>query len=83
MSEPGDLSFEEAIHRLEEIVSAMESGSLSLDESLRSFEQAVSLSRLCAGRLEAAEKQIAVLTREAGLHPAADLSWAEADRPLP
>ena len=70
MSEPAvDLTFEAAVRRLEEIVSSLEGGSLSLDESLRRFEQAVALSRHCAGVLDAAEKQIVVLTAEGTLSP--------------
>ena len=70
-----ELSFEEAVVRLEEIISGMESGSLTLDESLSRFEQAVSLSRFCAAKLEAAEERISVLTAEEGLQPAVGLSW--------
>jgi len=70
-----ELKFEDAVERLEEIVAALETGSLPLDECLRRFEQAVSLSRLCAAQLETAEQQIRVLTADAGLQPAS-LEWA-------
>jgi len=73
--ESRNLKFEEAVERLEAIVTAMEAGSLPLDECLKSFEQAVALSRQCAAQLEAAERQISVLTADAGLHEAPDLSW--------
>jgi exodeoxyribonuclease VII small subunit len=82
MTQTDDLNFEEALLRLEEIVSAMEGGGLSLDDCLRQFEQAVSLSRLCAGRLETAEKQIRVLSARAGLEPAAALSWSREEPPF-
>ncbi len=74
------LSFEDAVFRLEEIIAGMESGTLTLDESLQRFEQAVSLSRYCAAKLEAAEERISVLTAEEGLQPAADLEWVGAAR---
>ena len=68
-------SFEDAVERLEQIVTAMESGRLSLDECLVRFEQAVALSRFCSARLEAAEKQVSVLTAESGLQGEAALPW--------
>src|SRR4051794_5664025 len=42
------LSFEEALARLEDVVARLETGTLSLDESLREYEQGVALSRHCA-----------------------------------
>jgi exodeoxyribonuclease VII small subunit len=76
-AETGELSFEEAVARLEEEVSAMETGSLPLDECLRRFEQAVALSRVCAAKLEAAEQQIRVLTGDGVLRPASSLGWTQ------
>ena len=61
-------SFEEAVLRLEAIVANLEGGTLTLEESLAQFEQAVGLSRQCTTRLAAAEKQIQVLTED-GLRP--------------
>jgi exodeoxyribonuclease VII small subunit len=75
------LSFEAAVGRLEEIVAAMESGSLTLDESMRQFEEAVSLSRHCAGRLDAAEKQISVLEAEDYLRTATEIPRVKEDNP--
>jgi exodeoxyribonuclease VII small subunit len=71
-----DLTFEQAVTRLESIVGAMEDGSLSLDDCLRQFEEAVALSRVCAARLESAEKQITVLTTQTGLSGVSVLDWA-------
>lgn len=70
-------SFEEAVGQLEEIVSTLEMGNLPLDECLRRFEQAVALSRFCAGQLEAAENQISVLTADGNLQPPSGIAWAE------
>lgn len=76
------LSFEDAVARLEDIVSAMEAGSLPLDECLSRFEQAVGLSRYCAGKLEAAEQQIRVLTADGELDSGDHLPWiAETSSP--
>ena len=58
--------FETAMARLEEIVHALESGNLSLDESLRVFEEGTGLLRLCTRRLEAAERRIEILMQDEG-----------------
>ena len=80
MSAHEELSFEEAVTRLEAIVTAMESGGLPLEDCLRRFEDAVALSRLCAARLDSAEKQIYLLTGEEGPAPATGLGWAAGSR---
>ena len=60
--------FEEALTKLEEIVKKMESGDLTLEESLKSFEEGVRLSRFCAKKLDEAERRIEVLLKnEEGL----------------
>lgn len=56
-----DLTFEEALLELEDIVRQMEDGSLELDEALARFERGIVLSRICAGKLSQAEKKIDVL----------------------
>ena len=58
--EPG---FEEAIDRLEKIVKSLEDGDLPLEQSLRLFEEGVSLTRLCASKLDEAQRRIDVLTK--------------------
>jgi len=75
------LSFEDAVARLEEIVGAMETGTLPLDECLRRFEQAVGLSRFCAAKLESAEQQIRVLTADEALNSGDHLPWIAETRP--
>jgi exodeoxyribonuclease VII small subunit len=62
VSEP---TFETALKRLEEIVQALEKGDLSLDESLRLYEEGIKLSRLCHAKLEEAEGKIALLLKDA------------------
>ena len=46
------------MEQLEKIVSDLESGELTLDESIRAFEKGVELSRLCQKKLEAAEERV-------------------------
>jgi exodeoxyribonuclease VII small subunit len=51
-------TFEAAIKRLTEIVTALERGDLPLEESLRLFEEGVRLSRVSQQRLDSAEKRV-------------------------
>lgn len=64
-----ELKFEEALARLEEIVGRLEKGDLSLEESLKLFEDGVGLSKACIKKLNEAEKKVEVLikNREGGL----------------
>lgn len=55
------MDFEKKLTRLEEIVKNMESGSVSLEESLKLFEEGVKISRECQGQLEQAEQKVRVL----------------------
>ena len=56
-----ELSFEEAIAKLDALVRRLESGELSLAESLDAYAEAVSLSRTCTSLLENAEPKIRIL----------------------
>jgi len=60
-----ELTFEQALRRLEEIVEALETEDLDLDKSLQFFEEGVTLSRHCNQQLQAAEKRIDVLLTKA------------------
>lgn len=57
-------SFEQALAGLEEAVAALESGSLTLDESLATFERGVGLAGLCRQRLQQAEARVQLLLLE-------------------
>ncbi|MBP3397132.1 MAG: exodeoxyribonuclease VII small subunit [Clostridia bacterium] len=52
------LKFEEALSRLEEVVSSLEAGNVELDKSLALYEEAMKLIRLCNDRLDAAEQKV-------------------------
>jgi exodeoxyribonuclease VII small subunit len=56
--------FEEALQRLEKIVEELESGNLSLTESLKLFEEGVSLSRFLREELDKAERKIEILLKK-------------------
>jgi len=60
-----ELGFEEALKRLEAIVSRLEEGNLLLEEALQAFEEGVRLARICSKRLEEGEKKVSLLLRSA------------------
>ena len=57
--------FEKALQELEQIVSKLEKGNLSLEESLKLFEEGIKLSRFCNSKLEEAERKIEILQKDA------------------
>ena len=57
-----ELSFEEALLMLEDQVKKLESGNMTLDQSISSFEEAVKLVKLCNEKLESAERRVRLLT---------------------
>ena len=60
-----NLSFEEAMTLLDETVKRLEGGSMTLDESIGAFEEAVGLVKLCNSKLESAEQKVRILTEGA------------------
>ena len=58
-----NLSFEQAFDRLEEILEKMNSGTISLSDSLKLYEEADKLIHTCNQRLNAAEKKIETLIK--------------------
>ncbi|MCX7772451.1 MAG: exodeoxyribonuclease VII small subunit [Clostridia bacterium] len=56
-----DLPYEQAALELESIVNLLESGDLTLEESIKMFERGVTLVRLCNKRLDDIEKRITIL----------------------
>lgn len=65
-SESDAPSFEEAMEQLEECVSRLESGDLTLEQSLEIFEQGIAASRACAGLLDRSRQRVRVLVEKAG-----------------
>lgn len=58
------LSFEQAYDRLDEIVKQLDAGGLTVEESLRLYEEGIRMARLCNQRLDAAELRVTTLQRE-------------------
>ena len=56
--------FEEALERLEDIVRKMEAGAMTLEESLKAFEEGIKLARLCSRRLDEAERRVEILLKQ-------------------
>jgi exodeoxyribonuclease VII small subunit len=63
--ETKELSFEDALKRLEGIVGAMEAGELGLEEGIGKFEEGMALAKHCADRLNQVEKKVEMLVRKA------------------
>ena len=61
-----DINFEKALEELEGIVEELESGDLSLENSLKSFEKGIKLARQCQEQLSKAELQVQKLIEENG-----------------
>jgi len=57
-------SFETSIKRLEEIVHDLEKGDLPLEDSLKVFEEGMSLIKFCSKKLEEVEQKVTMLVKE-------------------
>lgn len=55
--------FEEALQKLEAIVTKMEEGDLELEEALKAFEEGVKLANFCTSKLDEAERKVEKLIR--------------------
>ena len=70
-------AFEVSLKELEKIVRKLEDGDLSLEESLKLFEDGVKLSRECQERLNQAERRIEVLLKDENGSPQLEVLNAE------
>ncbi len=61
--------FEVSLERLEKIVARLEGGDLSLEESLKFFEEGTRLAKVCQERLSEAEKKIERLSKDRQRRP--------------
>ena len=62
MAEP---KFEKDLEKLEQVVEALETGGLSLDDALKRFEEGIKLARRCEKALSEAEKKMEILVKNA------------------
>lgn len=63
------LTFEQAFAELEDIVNRLESGELSLEESVALYERGQKLARLCGAMLDSAELRVQQLAADGTLEP--------------
>ena len=59
-----DISFEKAMEKLEKIVTELEGGDLSLDDSLKKYEEGGKLSMACRQKLDKAKQKIEMLVKK-------------------
>lgn len=62
------LSLENSLSELEHLVSELEQGNISLEESLKCFERGVVLTRTCQQALQSAEQKVQILLEKNGTH---------------
>ena len=67
-------TFEEALSRLEEIVTLMEKGELSLDDTVKLYKEGVELASFCGGKLTDAKQQVTILS--------VGLGWQLSEKPF-
>lgn len=61
-----NLNFEETLAKLEQVVNELENEELSLDDSLKIFEEGINLYRLCSKELNKIENKINMIVEENG-----------------
>jgi exodeoxyribonuclease VII small subunit len=66
MARKKTVDFEKALNQLEELVTRMEEGELSLEDSLNAFEKGIKLTRECQTALDEAEQKVQLLIEENG-----------------
>jgi exodeoxyribonuclease VII small subunit len=66
MADNQELSFEEAMKNLEEIVEKLEEGDVPLEEAISIYKQGMNLSRLCHTKLKSVEEQLTQILNEDG-----------------
>jgi exodeoxyribonuclease VII small subunit len=79
MAEEKKLKFEQALAKLEQIVTEIEQGKVSLEESIAKYAEGIELVKHCRKVLDAAEKKIQLLAKGEGdsLEPAGELDEPE------
>ena len=65
-SEEKELTFEENLEKLEEIVKKLESGEVPLDDAIEKFHEAMKISEVCDKKLKNAEEQISKIVAKDG-----------------
>ncbi|WP_347862776.1 exodeoxyribonuclease VII small subunit [Salimicrobium sp. PL1-032A] len=66
MSEKNELSFEENMNKLEEIVEKLESGDVPLEKAIQYYHEGMKLSKICSDKLTNVESQMKQILNEHG-----------------
>lgn len=74
-----NMSFEENMQRLEQIVRAMERGDVPLEESLKLFQEGTALVRSCGKLLDEAELQVKMIVPDENGNPVEEAFIDESD----
>jgi len=61
-----ELKFETALERLQEIVNKLETGEIDLDESIKLFEEGISLVKFCSNKLDEVKHKVEILIKKEG-----------------
>jgi len=62
-----EMTFEQALSRLEQIVKSLESGNVPLEDLIKLFDEGTSLVKLCTERLDKAEEKVKLLQLKDGV----------------
>lgn len=62
-----EMTFEQALARLEQIVKALEGGNVPLEDLIKLFDEGTSLVKLCTERLDKAEEKVRLLQMKDGV----------------
>lgn len=66
MAEKKELSFEENLEKLEQIVKKLETGEVPLDDAINEFNEAMKIAKICDEKLKKAEESITKIVNEDG-----------------
>lgn len=72
-------TFESALSRLEQITEELEDGELSLDKSLKKFDEGIKLARFCSEQLDEARAKVELLLEKDGNIEAVPFGEDESD----
>ncbi|WP_297615251.1 exodeoxyribonuclease VII small subunit [uncultured Roseicyclus sp.] len=64
-----EMSFEEAIRELEQVVSALDRGDVALEDSIKLYERGAALKARCEAKLKEAEEKVAQITLDTNGQP--------------
>ena len=73
-------SFEDALDKLEQITKDLEGGDLSLEESLKHFDEGIQLAEYCNQKLSDAQKKVEILLKKDDILTSVEFDGIEEDQ---